>query len=298
MASSASAPRGLGKAILLGEHSVVYGHEAIAGAIEMGVECRAEPAEGNRLVIPAWDIDLREDEDHKVAKAFAALLSASGCNEPQIFHCETDLPAAAGLGSSAALCVALARCLAPTLDTDGVQELASVGEMQFHDTPSGIDVALSATGGIGSYSKADGLKLVDCPPLPIVIGLSGVERSTAAMVAGVASRMSESSTKACISTLGNLAILGHAALCEGDMASLGELMNESHRCLGKLGVSTRELDAMVRASHLAGALGAKLTGAGGGGAMIALAPGNEEKVAARLSQLGYTSIITTLGAQQ
>ena len=75
-------------------------------------------------------------------------------------------------------------------------------------------------------------------------------------------------------------------------------MNESHRCLGTLGVSTSELDAMVRASQLAGALGAKLTGAGGGGAMIALAPGNEEKVAARLAQLGYTSIITTLGAPQ
>lgn len=293
----ASRARGLGKIILLGEHAVVYGHKAVAGAIDRGVACEQEPSEGaSRLRIPDWRIDVQVGDEHPVARAFDALLSAAECSKVDV-RARTDLPAAAGLGSSAALCVAIARSLRPDLTGDALRVLASVGEECFHERPSGIDVALSCAGGIGIFTRSAGLHALACPSLPLVVGLSGVQRSTAAMVAGVAGRVADGGqAKAQIERIGTLAEAGQQALLSGKLELLGGLMSECHQALQDLGVSINALDTMVEVAGEAGALGAKLTGAGGGGAMIALAPGREPQVREALQSRGFDAFITTLGA--
>ncbi len=285
-----------GKVILLGEHAVVYGHKAIAGAIHLGLRCKESPTEVARLTVPAWDIDVSAGDENAVALAFTALHQEAG-REPVHIEMEASLPPAAGLGSSAALCVALARILQPKLRGHELHAFANMGESFFHKNPSGIDVALSEGGGMGAYTKRGGLVPISCAPLPLVVGLSGVARSTAKMVDGVAQRLQKDpSSSQDLSKIAELAEAGEKALVAGDLALLGTLMKSNHQLLQKIGVSISVLDQMVEAAMGAGALGAKLTGAGGGGAMIALAPGRQEQVAAALRALGHEAFITTLGA--
>ncbi len=287
-----------GKIILLGEHAVVYGHMALAGAIDTMVHCSATTSSETSLVVPSWGIDAKESDDNVLGQALRALRSAANV-APAALHVETTLPAAAGLGSSAALSLAIAMTLRPSASPAQHREIAAAGEACFHTSPSGIDVALCQHGGIASYDKKGGLKPMDVQPLSLVVGLSGVPRSTAAQVAGVAERMREdSSTKQTMERIGSIATEGGQALSSGDLPALGNCMNECHQALREIGVSIDVLDSMVEAAREAGALGAKLTGAGGGGAMIALAPGKESQVQAALQVLGYQAFTTTVGTRQ
>ncbi len=291
----------MGKVILLGEHAVVYGHPALAGGISRGVTTIDQVVEKNskktsRLRIPDWDLDLSSDTQHPVALAFAAMLEAANVGFADL-QLRSDLPAGAGLGSSAAMCVAIARCIC---DSDGEQvlEIANAGEACFHDTPSGIDVALSMSGGIASYQKGSGLTTLACPALPIVVGLSGIPRSTAKMVTLVRDVLRENSAlESVISEIANLTREGQSALVSGDLDQLGSCMNRCHRELSRLGVSVDTLDTMVGIAQSAGAIGAKLTGAGGGGAIIALAPKREHEVCSALREAGFESFSTKLGSQ-
>ncbi len=290
-------PSASGKVILLGEHAVVYGHMALAGAIDTKVHCSATPSPNTSLVVPSWGIDTAETDDDVLGQALRALRSAAQV-APARLHVQTTLPAAAGLGSSAALSLAIAMALRPDASPAEHREIAAAGEACFHDRPSGIDVALCQHGGIASYSKESGLKPIDVKPLSLVIGLSGVSRSTATQVAAVAKRLQEdAATEQTIECLGDIAIEGIEAVSRGKLGVLGDCMNACHEALRDIGVSIDVLDSMVHTARKAGALGAKLTGAGGGGAMIALAPGNEERVQAALQELGYQAFTTNLGAQ-
>ncbi len=290
-------PRAWGKVILLGEHAVVYGHKAIAGAIHLNVRCTATSAPVSRLTAPSWKLDVQASEDHPVACAYAALLKATA-SEPKHVEVQGLLPAAAGLGSSAALCVAIARALKPGIAGAELHELANLGESFFHEQPSGIDVALSADGGIGIYTKAGGLESLQTPALPLVIGLSGVARSTAMMVSGVKERRaSDQKVAQSLLAIAKLTEAGLIDLLAGEHISLGGKMTQNHQLLRKIGVSIPMLDQMVEAALEAGALGAKLTGAGGGGAMIALAPIGQEQVSEALQALGCETFVTSLGAR-
>lgn len=291
-------PRALGKVILVGEHAVVHGHRALAGAIDRGLRCTTSLRNDGttRLRVPAWDLDVDATDEHPVARALTIMLEAAGRRDLHL-EIESDLFAAAGLGSSAALCVAIARALRPELTGAELRELANLGECCFHERPSGIDVALSCSGGFGVYERGKGLTPLSCPPLSIVVGLSGVPRSTAAMVGGVAERMQTSAeVRSSIAEIGALSASAQAALVAGDFPQLGASMNQCHRHLQTIGVSLEVLDRMVESARGAGAIGAKLTGAGGGGSIIALAPHKEEAVMKALADLGHQSFSTTLGA--
>ncbi|MCP4444853.1 MAG: mevalonate kinase [Myxococcales bacterium] len=294
-ATSASAG---GKIILLGEHSVVYGHPALAGAIDKTVTACSTPIEGDSsLSVPAWDIEVSTRDEGAPAQALRALIEATGA-QPTRLDVTADLPCAAGLGSSAALCLAVARCLAPGASDAEHRDIAGAGEAQFHHRPSGIDVALSQQGGIASYTVDGGLVPLDVPGLPLVVGLSGVCRSTATQVARVAARVADDGglTSGRIKDMGGIVTAGIDALSSGDLDALGVCMSQCHRALRDIGVSIATLDAMVATAMEAGALGAKLTGAGGGGAIIALAPGREQQVCAALEEQDFQAFVTTLGA--
>ncbi len=294
--------RGHGKVILLGEHAAVYGHAAVAGAIDRGVTMTARIAEGPlRLRVAAWQLDVGCGDDHPVARALAAIAAAFELVDGIALDGDATVPPGAGLGSSAATAVAITRALAAARGRDlteaEVAAIADRAERCFHGNPSGLDVALAAAGGLGRFRRDRGLTPIVAPPVPLAIGLSGEPRSTAAMVARVAAARAAAPTE----TDARLAQLGACAddavaLVEGARwPELGARMNAAHEALAALGVSTPGLDAMVAAARDAGALGAKLTGGGGGGAVIALAPGGEAAVLAAWRALGKDGFVTTVG---
>jgi len=293
--------RGFGKVILLGEHAVVHGHAALAGALDRGVTVTAREGDALRVRVPAWNLDVAATDEHPVATALCAIADALGARPALVLDGDAQIPAAAGLGSSAAMAVAITRALAGALaiecDDDRVCAIANGAERSFHANPSGVDVALAARGGIGLYRRGSGLAPIDAPPIPLAIALSGEPRSTAAMVARVTETAAKDPARARdLELMGALAETGAELVARGDHAALAPLLTGAHYRLAALGVSTPALDALVATALDAGALGAKLTGAGGGGAVIALAPGREDEILAAWRAHGVPCFAAYVGA--
>jgi mevalonate kinase len=276
---------GLGKIILLGEHSVVYGYPALAAALDRGVKIDAVPTPAGgqmRVDVPSWNLRLTADDDHSLAHGLCAIADALELGRPPIsFVGDAQIPPGAGLGASAAFAVAIARSILayqkkPT-DAPTVSKAASASEDVLHGKASGVDVALAIHGGIGVFRKASGLRQIKLEkPLRVLVGPSGAPRSTSAMVQRVAEITGRVADDARLRELGSLADTGTASLMKGDLASLGKDMDRAHQLLGGLGVSTPLLDALCDVARKLGAYGAKLTGAGGGGSVIAIAPRDKE----------------------
>jgi mevalonate kinase len=145
-----------------------------------------------------------------------------------------------------------------------------------HGKASGVDVALAVQGGIGVFRKSTGLRKIQIQPLRVLVGPSGAPRSTAAMVDRVAQATAGSVDDTRLRELGALCDTGTQSLLARNVEALGKDMNRSHELLGELGVSTPLLDALCDVARKLGAYGAKLTGAGGGGSVIAVAPRDKE----------------------
>lgn len=292
MPVEASAP---GKVILFGEHSVVYRGPAIVLAIDKRARVVAEERSDDKIYMDALNIGFSgyfvgdryhpETGERWRGRRLAAFKVAA-CKTMEHLGVETglnliirsEIPIAVGLGSSAAICVttvaAVGTLLGGGLIKEDICSLAYEGERVVHGTPSGVDNNISTYGGILRYEKDVGFKRFEMDGnLPFIIGNTKRRRSTRQMVSKVR-RLRDRNPEilnSIIDTLGALSSEGLAALLETDLTRLGNLMNINHGLLAALDVSSPELDMMVHASRRAGALGAKLTGAGGGGCMIALA---------------------------
>lgn len=309
-----------GKVILLGEHAVVYGVPALCGALQGGVEVEAIPGEG-RLLVPEWDVAtpplaellhpptdavlsslslaLRAIVEHSFA-AVGRTLSASEL--PYNFVARFAIPTGAGLGSSAALSVALVRAVdrvaSLNLRESDVDAAAFAAEKVFHGSPSGLDHTVAQRGGFGLFRRGQGLTpVMDSPPLKLCIGHTGKARDTKGRVARVAelNRENPELTAPIFARIG--ALVGEAveALSRRDLAQLGRAMNENQALLRQLDVSCEEIERVCQLALDAGALGAKLTGGGGGGCVVALAPGREELVLAAWQAAGYSSFLVEVG---
>ncbi len=268
-----------GKVILLGEHAVVYGHPALAGALSQRifVEVAADAAG------PCVYLTSGESAPAELVSAFGAMAAELGLGASLRATVRTELPLGGGLGSSAALGVALARALCEAAGQPcppgRAAYLALHLERVFHGAPSGVDPAVCALGGLILFTRAQGsapeavVTLAPGRPLHVLVALTGIARGTRRTVLPLAARREERPAlyDPLLSALGELARGGADALVRGDLADLGVRFDAAHGILAALGVSCTELDELCAALRRDGALGAKLTGAGGGGAALALA---------------------------
>jgi mevalonate kinase len=268
-----------GKVILLGEHAVVYGVPALAVGLERGVVARAlggEAAE-HALHVAGWGVTVRPDDGTDLGRALEALLGASGPHvaaRPRIVHAHVELPPGGGVGCSAAIGVAVARALDGAASLEAIMDRATAWERVFHGNPSGVDVAAAAMGGCLRFVRGVGLEPVHgAKALHLAIGATGRASSTKVMVERVAALREgdRAGVERRFEAITSLVVAAVAAIGRGDLAALGAAMNENHAHLAALGVSTAELEELVGGARASGALGAKLTGAGGGGCAVALA---------------------------
>jgi mevalonate kinase len=288
---------GHGKLILLGEHAVVFGKPALAAGIPRGVRAVATPGSG-RIQVPAWSIDARAGDGSPVGTAAAKLLECLGATNLD-FEVDATIPSRAGLGSSAAMAVALARAARPEASEGDLLAAVAASESVFHGTPSGIDAAAALHGGIGSFRRDEGWRPAPIQrPIKICVGLSGKPRDTRAQVEAVGRLCARTPpARKIVDVLGELSEAGIAAVKDGDIDTLGRLFDMAHGLLSALRVSSPELDALVHAARAAGSIGAKLTGAGGGGAVIALAPSHTRDVLDRWRGMGFEAFDTVVGGE-
>ncbi|MBN1245660.1 mevalonate kinase [Candidatus Bathyarchaeota archaeon] len=307
---------GFGKVILFGEHFVVHGVPGIVSAIDSSTDAEVKKIEKGLVI----------KDERKAAKGYAEekrlqqiesierMLKTMGLDPklPLNIWVGGSLPGFSGLGASAASSVAIARAIAEelslNLSDEKINQIAYEAEKAYAGNPSGIDNTAATYGGLMWFKKntAGGPDSVERlrirKPVEIVIGSTGKVANTKAMVAGVAERKKKNPEKydPIFKQAENLTHAGRKALESYDLKKLGGLMNENHRLLQEIGVSSKELDLLVDLARKHGAFGAKLTGGGGGGCMTALTPGKElqEKVAAAIKKEGYEVLKTKIGIEK
>jgi mevalonate kinase len=293
-----------GKVILLGEHAVVYGHPALAGALADGAVVETVPGRGI-VRVPQWDVTIDPEvaDDRPVARAYHALRARLGLDgAPRVDLTLTfNLPTGAGLGSSAAMAVALARALAAAhgLDAARVADAAMASETEIHGRPSGLDHTVSLAGGFGIFTRAGGLERVHAPaPIRLVIADTGRARDTKGRVARVAElvREREGEVRARFDAIAQLVARGRSAVERGAWGELGAAMNENQAHLRALEVSGPEIERLCALAADAGAVGAKLTGGGGGGCVIALAPRREAEMERAFRAAGFRAFTVEVSA--
>jgi mevalonate kinase len=315
--SRASAPA---KIILFGEHFVVYDKPAIVIAINKRAYVTVRPRVNGEILIKSENMEVSGifssdgryqpiegglDAERKLKPIYTVainLLSMSDENVGFEIYVDSRIPVAAGLGSSAAVAVASAAALGKFLEINLSKEeifrLAFESEKIIHGNPSGVDPAISTYGGILAYRRSIGIERLSIDvDLPLVVGDTKIERVTGEMVSRVSKlrRRYSSIIDKVMDVGGDLVALGVKALKSGDLETLGELMNINHALLYTIGVSSDEIEKLVHAARRAGALGAKLTGAGGGGCIIALSRRVDlDRVADAIRHAGGEAFITEM----
>ncbi len=302
---------GYGKVVILGEHAVVYGRHAIAAPVPMTIKAQVEDCdEGIHLLIPRWGVEFQLASNANERRSFerpaGVMLDKLGLSGKAMrIEVFPEVPRSMGLGGSAAMAVAILRALDKhyqlgLADAD-VNELAFEAEKLAHGNPSGIDNTLACYGKplvfrTGSPPLVEPLNIKT--PIPMVVGMTGYEGLTAKTVGRVnkAWRQDRKLYERIFDQIDALALRGVQAIQDEDLATLGELMNVCHGMLNALQVSTPELEQLVDIARENGALGAKLTGGGGGGSIIALCDGDTSAVVNAIRAAGFQAVPVALGA--
>ena len=292
-----------GKLILFGEHFVVYKVPALVGAVSAYTDCVCEalPQPGlevidNRPAVPGYKVEKKAEADEAIdmvlnhfnidTKKRGVKLTFGG-----------DLTCASGIGASAAQVVSMARAINSAdslgMSEDAINSAGYEGEKGYHGTPSGIDNTAATFGGVLRFQRTDDApifikKKLDAP-IRIVYASTGITYSTSKVVGDVRAKKEAEPEwfDALLARYVELVGRGEAAIDSGDMNALGGLLDENHALCQELTVSCKELDELVLAARAAGAVGAKMSGTGRGGLMLALTPTEESQnaVAAALEQL-------------
>jgi len=291
---------GKGKTILFGEHFVVYGLPALAAGIAAETTAKLTRVRSfghtlvdNRPEMPGYKKEKYEEQKASLENILKYLNIDTTRMGFQI-DLGGDLVCASGIGASAASCVAIVRALNDEfklgLDDEQVNEAAYEGEKGYHGTPSGLDNTVSTYGGLvwferdlsGGSPKFKRLKLDKA--MHLVIASTGITASTKEVVGDVKTKKEADPGwfEAIANEYSQLVHDGKEALIKLDTNKVGKLMNRNHELLQQLTVSCKELDELVQVARKNGAVGAKMTGTGRGGNMIALAP--DEPTAKKIAE--------------
>jgi mevalonate kinase len=305
--------KGYGKTILFGEHFVVYGLEGIPAALGQITTAEVKKIQGekgyalidNRPSTPGY----KEEKSGEYSALINRILEFMKVKGKIQITLGGDLFCASGMGASAACAVAIARAVNEEFKMkwadDQINQAAFEGETAGSGTPSGIDNTVATYGGFivfaknleGGENRIDLLKVKK--PIEIVLANSGLTALTKEVVGDVKKLKEAEPEKMNSLFLEYEALVSEAkkAIAKNDLKKVGELMNKNHELLQKITVSCKQLDEIVSAARTAGAFGAKLTGTGRGGMVIALTPGKElqDRVAKAISAKGYATTKTVIG---
>lgn len=279
-----------GKLILFGEHFVVYKAPALVGAVAAYTDCAMEFTDkedgsieiiDNRPAVPNYKTKKAEEG----RKAVELVLEHLNVKKGVKLTFGGDLCCVSGIGASAAQTVSLARAIAQTVPLDLTEEEINAagyeGEKGYHGTPSGIDNTAATFGGLLRFQRTDADPIFEKKkikePIRIVYASTGITSSTTEVVGDVRAKKEKEPEWFDALLQKYLALVPKAekALEEGDLTELGKLMDENHALCQDLTVSCKESDELVEAARKAGALGAKMSGTGRGGLMLALTPTEE-----------------------
>ena len=285
--ASTASGKAAGKVILLGEHGVVYGRHALALPIPDVVNVTVTRASELSHDLPGEFVDL--------------LLNELGVDDKGWrISIDSQLPFGKGLGSSAAIAVAIVRAfdnaLRLGLDDESVNAIAFASEKLAHGTPSGVDNTLATFAKPMLFRNAGGLQFqsvdIKTPP-PLIVAWGQETGRTSEQVAGVRERREQSVEHFdyLFDEMDRLSRQGAELLQAAKWEELGALMNICHGLLNAIGVSTPDLERMVALARQCGAVGAKITGAGGGGSIVALCPGNSSAVDTEFRRAGYQTLV-------
>lgn len=292
------------KVILIGDHSVVYGQPAIAVPLPdlaMTAKLMARQA-GQMVITPNYQCPM--DEMGEVYEGIRQLITRllrhfDATNMPFLLEITSTIPQERGMGSSAASAIAIIRAFfnyfdAPLSQTE-LQQWANIEEAVTHGSPSGLDAATCASDVPVWFIKKETTQTLEMTLEGyLIIADTGVRGQTGLAVSVVREQFdaNPTQTNGHISALGKIAENIRDGLKQGDTTAIGQSMTEAHQHLQELGVSHPSLDRLVTAANQAGALGAKLTGGGVGGAMLALADTKEhaDNVIHALEQAGAQEV--------
>ncbi len=301
---SASAP---GKVIICGEHYVVHGSHAVAAAINKRAKVKVSTADGRSSTISSRGVNVSLDSPdrsfYSIKSIAKKIFSEHGKPRAGVkIAIDSDIPAGSGLGSSAAVSVATAAALigfvGARVEPAKIVEAATCGEKEVHGNPSGIDIQASLNGGMILFNKNSGAKPVPLDrSLQFLVVYSGRQRKTSELVDKVRRmrdrypRFFERLTEA--SSFLSLEVV--EAVSSGDLPYLGAIMNMMQSSLSWIGVSNRMLDNLIEDVLSEDVYGAKITGAGGGGSIIALPkPEKGSAVLKRIALRNKVSFLCTI----
>ena len=292
------------KFILLGEHAVVYNQYAIAYPINNAVKISITD-EGNKLAFTLsgfFDQEISEGSEYfsYFKKLLDVICKIYAVDVPRVrFEINSRIPLAMGLGASASIAVALSSALSNYFElsknSEEINKIAFECEKINHILPSGIDNTVASFGKAVFYNKNEPINVLSkkySKSLPIIIAMSNSSSRTSDLVSSVAEARNKNKEmyEKIFEQMGEISQQGLDAIKKKDFNQLGDLMNIYQGLLNSIGVSTPELESMIDIARSSGALGAKLTGSGGGGSIIALCPDHKKEVRNSLKGAGYQTI--------
>lgn len=305
---------GFGKIVLFGDHFVVYGLPGIASSINDLTVATIEKAEKFEFIDnrPATE-GYKEKKQCEIESSLKLILDAMRIDAgrtPVKITLSGDLFCTSGVGASAAMATAVARAFSDyfslNLDDEEINKIAFEGEKgAAGGTTTGIDNTCSTFGGViwfrrdvlAGRNKIESIKVRK--PIEMVLGNTGLTSVTSAVISDVRELKAKNTEKfeKIFGEYEKMVREGRLALEQYDLKRLGTLMNQNHKLLQQMEVSCRELDFLVNLAKEHGAQGAKMTGTGRGGYMVALTPGEkvQEKVAKAIEKQGFNSLRTKIG---
>lgn len=280
-----------GKLVLFGEHAVVYGYSCIVTAVDQRMEVTVSLRQDKKLLVKAnqvgvtrYDRDLSELGRGEVPKAvsFIEFLIKNFyqqygiCVGLNVFT-HSQFSANFGFGSSAAVIAALALALSRlfSIELSQIQlfDLCFQTILDVQGVGSGFDAAAAIYGGTLHYAREErAVEPVEVSNFPLVVGYTGIKADTPTLVRQVAElkRQKPKTVEGVFIEIERIVVKALQVIKAGNFAKLGTLMDKNQKLLERLGVSSRELEELMRVSRQEGAWGAKLSGAGGGDCMITL----------------------------